>query len=435
MFNLKRNKLFILVLSFVLILSITGCKKETGSTSGDTGKENNTTEDNNKDKEDDKKDEEKPVKVEYANGASDSAIKVGTVGVQSGPLAFIGTPYFAGMEAYFKKVNEEGGVNGRTIELIKKDDEFKPDKSVQAIESLVFDDEVFAIVGHLGTPGVMASVDIVKEEGIPSVYFGSGAATLTEAGENFFPVQPNYVYEGKLMAKYAIDEFKASKIAVIYRNDDVGRDGLDGIVEGLKELGKSDVLADSDHLAYNAGDTDFTVQVQKAKSANPDLLIIYGLGGGTAGILKEIEKIGFDVPMLTTYSNADASFLAMASPGAPSVITNLHVMGWLDVTEAKLKPLNDAMAKYFADVPVNAYTMAGWVAAETFVAGVKQAGDNLSWNGYIDAMNNLKFTEGLAPEISYSAGVREGVTQMAISSVVKKDDAFIFELKTDFNEF
>lgn len=103
MFKLKRNKLFILVLSFVLILSITGCKKETGSTSGDTGKENNATEGNNKDNEGDKKDQEKPVKVEYANGASDSAIKVGTVGVQSGPLAFIGTPYFAGMEAYFKK--------------------------------------------------------------------------------------------------------------------------------------------------------------------------------------------------------------------------------------------------------------------------------------------------------------------------------------------
>lgn len=429
MFKLKGNTLLILLLSLVLILSITGCKKEADSTNGDKAKDNPTTEDGHT------QDDEKPVKIEYANGASDSAIKIGTVGVQSGPLAFIGTPYFAGMEAYFNKVNEEGGINGRKIELIKKDDEFKPDKSVQAIESLVFDEEVFAIVGHLGTPGVMASVDIIKEEGIPSVYFGSGAATLTEAGENFFPVQPNYIYEGKLMAKYAMDEFNASKIAVIYRNDDVGKDGLDGIVDGLKALGKSDVLAASDQLAYNAGDTDFTVQVQKAKSANPDLLIIYGLGGGTAGILKEVEKVGFNIPMLTTYSNADASFLAMASPGAPNVITNLHVMGWLDVSEAKLKPLNEAMAKYFADVSVNAYTMAGWVAAETFVAGVKQAGDNLSWTGYIDAMNHLKFTEGLAPEISYTTGVREGVTQMAISRVVQQDDAFIFELLTDFNAF
>lgn len=433
MFKSKGNKVLMVVLSLLLIVTMVGCKKEKEETSNDTGKQA-VTEDKNEGQ-GTKEQEENTEKVTYANGASDEAIKVGTVGVQSGPLAFIGTPYFAGMEAYFKKVNEEGGVNGRQIELMKKDDEFKPDKSVQAIESLVFDEEVFAIVGHLGTPGVMASVDIVKEEGIPSVYFGSGAATLTEAGENFFPVQPNYVYEGKLMAKYAVEEFKASKIAVIYRNDDVGRDGLDGIVEGLKALGKSDLLEENAKLAYNAGDADFTVQIQKAKSANPDLLIIYGLGGGTAGVLKEVEKVGFDVPMLTTYSNADASFLAMASPGAPHVITNLHVMGWLDVTEAKLKPLNDAMAKYFKDVPVNAYTMAGWVAAETFVAGVIKAGNNLSWKGYIDAMNNLKFTEGLAPEISYSEGVREGVTQMAISRVIKNGDAYAFELMTEFNQF
>jgi len=375
-------------------------------------------------------------KVEYAQGASDDAVTVGTIGVQSGPYAVIGTPYFSGMEAYFKMVNDNGGINGRKINLIKKDDEFKADKSVQAAESLIFDEKVFAIVGHLGTPGVMATEQLVKEEGIPSVYFGSGAVQLTTAGENFFPVQPNYVYEGKLMAKYAVEEFKAEKIAVIYRNDDVGRDGLAGVEEGLKALGKASVLPEDGKLAFNVGETDFTVQIQKAKNLDPDLVIIYGLIGGASGTLKEMEKVGFEVPMITTYSNADASFLAVASPGAPNVIKNLYVMGWLEVDEAALKPLVDAMGKYFADVPVNAYTMAGWVAAETFAAGLKQAGDNLSWEGYIAAMNTLKFTEGLAPEIAYSPGVRVGVTKMSLSRVVvDSNGSYIFELATDYNEF
>jgi len=80
--------------------------------------------------------------------------------------------------------------------------------------------------------------------------------------------------------------------------------------------------------------------------------------------------------------------------------------------------------------------MAGWVAAETFVAGLQEAGDNLSWEGYIDAMNNLKFTEGLAPEISYKEGIREGVTHMAVSKVVQDVAGnYIFEQVTDFNEF
>ncbi|EOD00331.1 ABC transporter substrate-binding protein [Caldisalinibacter kiritimatiensis] len=418
------KKIVALLLSLLLVFSLVGCSTNQEGNTEVTDTANNEQE------------EAEENNIELAQGVKEDSIKIGTVGVQSGPLAFIGTPYFAGMEAYFNKVNDNGGVNGRKIELIKKDDEFNPAKSLQAVESLIYDEEVFAIVGHLGTPGVMAAVDTVKEAGIPSVYFGSGAVQLTQAGENFFPVQPNYVYEGKLMAKYAVEHFKANNLVVIYRNDDVGRDGLKGVEEGLKELGKSDILKSEGKLAYNSGDTDFTVQVQKAKSLNPDLIIIYGLSTGTAGVLKEIEKVGFDVPMLTTYSNADASFLAIAAPGAPNMIKNLHVMGWLDVTEESLKPLNEAMKKYFPDAPVNAYTMAGWVAAETFVAGLKEAGDNLSWEGYIEAMNHLNFTEGLAPEISYSPGVRQGVTKMAISKVAQDESGnFYFELVSEFNEF
>lgn len=393
------KKTLVLILSLILVFSLVSCKKEVGQ------------------------------------GVNEETVTVGSIGVQSGPLAFIGTPYYEGMQAYFNNVNDEGGVNGRKINLILKDDEFNVEKSLKAVEELVYEDKVFAIVGQLGTPGVMASVETVKEEGIPSVYFGSGAYQLTEAGENFFPVQPNYMYEGKLMSKFAVDEFNANKLVVIYRNDDVGRDGLEGIVEGLKELDKSDILVEDGKLAFNAGDTDFTVQIQKAKALNPDLVIIYGLAGGTAGVLKEVEKVGFDVPMLTTYSNADATFLAIAAPGAPNVIKNLHVMGWLDVNEDSLKPLSDAMAKYYPESLINAYTMAGWVAAETFVAGLEEAGNNLSWEGYIKAMNKLSFTEGLAPEISYGKGKRQGVTKMAMSKVVQNGQGYTFEIVTDFKEF
>ncbi|WP_066315782.1 ABC transporter substrate-binding protein [Bacillus sp. FJAT-29814] len=401
---------------FVLLFSMTACSGGEKTTSGKA-----------KEKE----------KVELAQGVTKDSVKIGTIGVQSGALAFIGTPYFEGMEAYLNKVNDDGGVNGRKIELVKKDDEFKPDKAVQAMESLVYDDEVFAVVGQLGTPGVMATESIVKDEGIPAVYFGSGAKQLTKSGENFFPVQPNYYYEGKLMAKYAVEEFKAKNVVVIYQNDDVGRDGVEGFAEGLKELGKSGLLKEEGKLAVGAADTDFTVPVQKAKSLNPDVVIVYSLAGATTGILKEFEKVNFNIPMITTYSNADASFLALAAPGAPNVIENLHVMGWVDAKPEKLKPLMDAMAKYFPNQKViNAYTMAGWVAAETFVAGLKAAGDNLSWEGYIKAMNGLTFTDGLAPEISYVKGKREGVTKMALSKVTKNDKgAFIFELKTDYTEF
>ncbi len=376
------------------------------------------------------------VFADGTQGATATEIKVGTVAVQSGVLSFIGQPYVAGMKAYFDMVNAQGGINGRKIKLIVKDDEFKTDKAITAVEELIEVDKVFAIVGQLGTPGVKASAITVKEAGIPSVYFGTGEDSVTRMGENFFPVQPSYVTEGKLMAQYVAKTAKAKKIVVLYQNDAVGKQGLQGIEAALKTMKLTSLLPSGGKIAFGSADKDFTAQVQKAKALKPDYIIIYGLSGATAGILKEIEKINYNVPMLTTYSNADASFLAIAAAGAPNVLKNLNVMGWLEVKPDKVKPLLDSMAKYYPTVPVNAYTMAGWVAAETFVAGLKSTGKYLTWDSYIAGMNKLNFTTGLAPQIKYTKGVREGVKRMAVSKAVKGTDGnYNFELVTSFFEF
>lgn len=374
--------------------------------------------------------------VEFAQGVTEDTIKIGNVGVLEGPLSFIGAPYLQGIQAYLNMVNDEGGVNGRKIELIHYDDQFVAANALEHINTLIFDDEVFAIVGQLGTPGVLAAADVVEEEGIPSVYFGSGATELTKLGRNFFPVQPNYEYEGKLKSKYAVEHFNAERVVVLYQNDDVGQDGLKGFKAGLQGLGKSDILAAE--LAFGAGDTDFSVQVARIQEVDPDLIIVYALSGGVANFLREgAEAFNLNAPMLTSYSNADASFLALAAPGAPNAIKNLNVLGWLDVTEEALQPLVSAMGKYFPNGnPFNAYTMAGWVAAETFVAGLREAGDDLTWEGYIQAMERMVFTDGLAPEISYAPGVRQGVTKMAMSRVVQLEDgSFGFEVVTNFLQY
>ncbi|WP_353892740.1 ABC transporter substrate-binding protein [Proteinivorax hydrogeniformans] len=373
---------------------------------------------------------------EADQGVSEDTIKIGSVGVTSGPLAFIGTPYYEGMTAYFNTINEQGGVNGREIELIVEDDEFDPALAIDGINSLIEDEGVFAIVGQLGTPGVLAAADIVEEHGIPSVYFGSGAVELTTLGENFFPVQPNYVYEGKLKAKYAIDEFDAERIGVIYSNDDVGLEGIQGIKEGLEEMGKEDALVAD--ISFAPGETDLTAQVQQLRDADPDVIIVYTLAAGATPALRQINDFQMvDIPIITTYSNADASFIAAVEPATiQDIIDDIYVMGWLDVDDAGLAPLATAMNEYHPDSIINAYTMAGWVAGEVFVAGLEEAGDDLTWEGYIEAMENIHFTEGMAPEVSYSGGARQGVTHMSLSNIVQDEEGnWIFQQFTDFNEF
>ncbi|MGV2644765.1 ABC transporter substrate-binding protein, partial [Clostridium perfringens] len=122
----------------------------------------------------------------------------------------------------FKMVNEGGGVKGRKIEYVHQDDEFNPEKGKAILDKLVNDEKVFSIVGHFGTPVVGATLDDLKEIGIPSVYFATGTGILYNEnatkgqGDNIFPVQPVYPMEGRIMAAWAKGEFKADKIGVIY---------------------------------------------------------------------------------------------------------------------------------------------------------------------------------------------------------------------------
>lgn len=373
--------------------------------------------------------------TEQAQGIYEEKIVVGTTGAQEGPLAFIGKPYFDAMKAYFQMYNENGGIEGREIELEVMEDQFKPETAIANVQKLINDEKVFSLVGLFGTPGVKASIPKVKTAGIPAVYFATGAKAPTEAGENFFPVQPNYYYEGQLMAHYAVNHFNAEKIAVIYRSDDVGLDGLSGIKEGLKTLGKEDALVEE--LSFDAGATDFTAQVAKVKESDADILINYSLAGGVSGVLKELEKIGMEnLPHLCPYPNVSPSLIAANSEAAPKAIQNLYGMAWVDVNRPAVQDFLETMEKYYPDTPANAYAMSGWIAAETFVVGLEEALtevsiDELTWDAYLSAMERIEHDQGIVPMISYHNGSRNGVEHMALTQVVGDT----WELQTEYQKF
>lgn len=356
-----------------------------------------------------------------AQGIFADKVLVGTTGAQQGALAFIGKPYFDGMKAYFAMVNDAGGLEGRKIELTVLEDEFKPENAIANVQKLINDDKVFSLVGLFGTPGVKASIPTVQESGIPAVYFATGATAPTKAGENFFPVQPNYTTEGKIMGMYAVDHFKANKIAVIYQSDDVGLDGLGGFKEGLKDYGADSKLVAE--LSYDAGATDYTAQVAKVKESGADLLICYGLSAGVSGVLKEMEKTGLtNLPIVVPYPNVSDSFVAANKEAAPKAIENLFGMGWVNMERPAVKDMVAAVNKYVPGSEINAYTISGWIAAETFYKGleiaVKNKGfEHLTWADYIAAMGELNYTDGIIPKIAYPNGERIGVENMCLTEV------------------
>ena len=139
---------------------------------------------------------ETPVETEKAaQGVFDDKIIVGNSAATSGNYAPVGVPFNAGIEAYFKMINDGGGVNGRKIEFVHQDDEFDPVKGKAMLNTLVEDEKIFALVGHFGTPVVGATIEDVKDYGIPAVYFATGIGQLYNdkaegRDRGIFPVQP-----------------------------------------------------------------------------------------------------------------------------------------------------------------------------------------------------------------------------------------------------
>lgn len=371
-------------------------------------------------------------KGETAQGVTDTTIKVGTIGPTSGSVAVVGIPMLHGMEAYFKMVNDEGGINGRKIELISKDDSFKPDVALQKAEELVEKDKVFAIVGQLGTPGCLSTVDYLNEKGIPAVYQGSGSSKFSQVKENYFPVQPNYTFEGGLMAKYMIDELKANKIVVLYENNDIGKEGLEGIKARLKKMGKESLLVEE--VPYNPADVDFSTHIQKAAEKAPDVTVIYGNAKPTAGIVSEAKKQGFKTQFLTSYIVADVTLFTLAKDAWNGAITAAWVPDITDASNAEAKKFIDTFKKYYPDETPNAYAVAGWVAGQVFTEGLKKTKGDLTWKNYIKAMESFDdYSDGIAKGITYTKDRRNGVEKMYFMKAKYVDDKnFSYEKITDF---
>ncbi len=351
-----------------------------------------------------------------SQGVTDTTVKVGNSIATSGALAPVGVPFKAGIEAYFKMINDGGGVNGRTIEYIHQDDEFDPVKGKAAMEKLVHDEQVFALVGHFGTPIVGATLDDLVNVGIPTVYFATGTGILynenaTGNERAMFPVQPVYPMEGRIMAAWADGKFEATKIGVIYTGDDAGKDLLEGIE---KEAAESGIEVVSEQVVV--GDADVSAAVTKINSENPDVIVVAAIQNTFPQIIKELAKQGNTADVITTYVNADPTMTAAVNAdvnGSFDVYANTWIdlensTGYSDYVEWIAQVSNE-------DFSSNAYAMTGWIAAHFFVEGLKAVGDDeLTWENYIDAMESNPIQNPFGGEIDYANGARLGTGEMGL---------------------
>ncbi len=224
----------------------------------------------------------------YDTGASDTEIKIGQTNPFSGPASAYAT-IGKTQAAYMKMINDQGGVNGRKINLIQYDDAYSPPKAVEQVRKLVESDEVLLTFQLLGTPSNAAVQKYLNAKKVPQLFAATGASKFTDP-KNFpwtMGFNPNYFVEGRIYGQYIIKEHPNAKVGVLYQNDDLGKDYLNGIKAGLGDKAAKMIVAEA---SYEVSDPTIDSQILKIKDAGADLFFSATTPKQAAQAIKKIAR-------------------------------------------------------------------------------------------------------------------------------------------------
>ncbi|MCC8938229.1 Leucine-, isoleucine-, valine-, threonine-, and alanine-binding protein [Bradyrhizobium ivorense] len=333
----------------------------------------------------------------YDPGATDSEIKVGQTVPFSGPAsayASIGKT----QAAYFKMINDQGGVNGRKINLIQYDDAYSPPKAVEQVRKLVESDEVLLTFQIVGTPSNAAVQKYLNSKKVPQLFAATGASKFTDP-KNFpwtLGFNPNYFVEGRIYGQYILKEHPNAKIGVLYQNDDLGKDYLNGIKAGLGDKAAKMIVAEA---SYEVSDPTIDSQVIKIKDAGADLFFSASTPKQAAQAIKKIAELGWK-PIHIVDINATSVGAVLQPAGLENskglISTNYGKdpadPQWKD--DPGMKRYFDFMAKYYPDGDKNSnFNTYGYSTAQLMVHVLKQCGDDLTRDNVLKQATNLKNVE------------------------------------------
>jgi branched-chain amino acid transport system substrate-binding protein len=226
----------------------------------------------------------------YDVGASDQEIRIGNILAYSGPVSSLGV--IGKIEAaYFRKINDEGGINGRKINFISYDDAYSPPKTVEQARKLVESDEVLLIFNPVGTPTNAAIQKYMNSKKVPQLFVGGGATRWNNPTE--FPwtmgFQPNYQTEGRIFAQYVLNAKPDARIAVLYQNDDLGKDYLKGLKDGLGSKSSMIIMEES----YEISEPTVDSHIVKMRASGADVFVSIALPKGAAQSIRKVSEIGW----------------------------------------------------------------------------------------------------------------------------------------------
>ncbi|TAK44693.1 MAG: branched-chain amino acid ABC transporter substrate-binding protein [Betaproteobacteria bacterium] len=329
----------------------------------------------------------------YDPGASDKEIKVGHINPYSGPASAYGTIGKA-IGAYFRKVNDEGGVNGRKIVFITYDDGYSPPKTVEMARKLVEQDEVLLVFQPLGTPPNSAIHKYMNAKKVPQLFVATGATKWNDPKNYPWTMgwQPNYQTEGSIYAQHILKTKPNAKIGVLYQNDDYGKDYLKGFKDGLGA--KAGMIVKE--VSYEVADPTVDSQIVQLQASGADTFFNITTPKFAAQAIRKAYDIGWKP--VHYLNNVSASVGTVLTPAGLDKSVGLISTQYLkDPTDKAWA--NDAavlawtafMKKYYPEGSLIAgENFYGWNVAQTMVQVLKQAGDNLTRENVMKQAASLK---------------------------------------------
>ena len=329
----------------------------------------------------------------YDSGADDKEIKVGHIGPYSGPASAYGTIGKA-ISAYIDKVNADGGVNGRKVKLITLDDAYNPAKTVEQARKLVEEEEVLLVFNPLGTPSNSAIHKYMNAKKVPQLFVATGATKWGDP-KNFpwtMGWQPTYQAEGKIYAAHLLETKPNAKVAILYQNDDYGKDYLKGFEDGLGDKAKTMVVS---KLTYEVTDPTVDSQLLSLKASGADAFFNITTPKFAAMVIKKSAEIGWKP--LHYLNNVSASVSSVMAPAGlengVGILSSQYIKDPTDpqwVNDPGLKDWTEWMKKYYPSGNLaDANNVYGYNAAQGLIQVLKQAGDNLTRDNVMKQAANL----------------------------------------------
>jgi ABC-type branched-subunit amino acid transport system substrate-binding protein len=329
----------------------------------------------------------------YGPGASATEIKIGQTMPYSGPASAYST--IAKVEAaYFQMINDQGGINGRKINLISYDDGYSPPKTVEQVRKLVESDEVMATFQTLGTAANTAIQKYMNAKKVPMLFVATGAAKFTDP-KNFpwtIGYNPNYQSEGHIYAQYILKDFPQAKIAILSQNDDFGRDYVKGLKDALGAKGNM-IVAEA---TYEVSDPTIDSQVLKLKASGADLLYDITTPKFAAQTIRKVGELGWTPTHILNINSISVSEVLKPAglDNSKGLITVNYGKdpadpAWKD--DPGMKKYFEFMDKYYPsgskDSSFNTY---GYGVAELMVHVLRQCGDDLTRENLMKQVTNIK---------------------------------------------